>query len=424
MLFLNFIESDRITDPDGRTRGVHIFREMVDTDPVSLTENDSPLDDISQFADISRPRVTFQQAQRLAGKTQQCLVTAFTKKNQQAVCQGNNIIGPFPQRRDFNLNHIEPVIKFLPEATLPDRLLQVDVGGGDDSYIGMAGRIIPDAFVFLLLDESQELRLEGEGQIADFVKQQRSPVAHADPSGVVAHGAGKSPFDMSEQFTFQEFRRQGRTGNNAERHRRPLAPGVNGFGQHRLTGSAFSADKDGGIRRRRLSRQINGPRHRRAGAGKIYIKMRAPQVFAQGNDLLLQVANIEYLADSQLNLSRGKGFGKIVGRTAFHSFHSGFYRGIGRNHDNLEPGRGGQQGGNQVESIGGSQAEIHEGDVKGFSRCFRKCVIEVADRCHLVAFRLQTYGEHSADVRFIVDDEKIELIIFFRNYYSFNQLTY
>src|SRR5664280_48989 len=392
MLFLNFVEGDRITDPDGRIRGVHIFREVVNTDPVSLAENDSPLHDVSQFADISRPRITCQQVHRLVGKTQQCLVTAFTKENQQAVCQGKNIIRPFPQGWDFNLNHIEPVIEFLPEPALPDRLLQVDIGGGDDSYIGMAGRIIPDAFVLLFMDKSQELRLEGERQIADFIEQQRSSVAHAYPAWVVAHGAGKSPFDMSEQFTFQEFRRQGRTGNNAERHRRPLAPGVNGFGQHCLTGSAFSADEDGGIGRRRLSRQINGPRHRYAGAGKIDIKRRAPQVFAQGSDLLLQVKNIKYLLDSQLNLSRGKGFGKIVGRTAFHGFHSGFYRGIGRNHDNLEPGRGGEQGGNQVESSGSAQAEIHESDVKGFSQCFRKCVIEVADRCHLVAFRLQTYG--------------------------------
>ena len=88
-------------------------------------------------------------------------MTASSKKDQQAFRKGYHVIGPLPQGWNFNLNHIDPIVKILPEPAFPDGFLQIDVRRSDDSDIGMARHIIADSLILLLLDESQQLRLEG-----------------------------------------------------------------------------------------------------------------------------------------------------------------------------------------------------------------------------------------------------------------------
>jgi hypothetical protein len=46
------------------------------------------------------------------------------------VDQKRDIHLPLPQWRNFDRNHVQPVIKVLPEFLLLDRFLQVLMGGG------------------------------------------------------------------------------------------------------------------------------------------------------------------------------------------------------------------------------------------------------------------------------------------------------
>ena len=49
------------------------------------------------------------------------------------------------------------------------------------------------ALVGLLLEQSQELRLEREGQVADFVEEERAPLGRFDLADRVADRAGERP---------------------------------------------------------------------------------------------------------------------------------------------------------------------------------------------------------------------------------------
>ena len=120
----------------------------------------------------------------------------------------DDIAGSMPERRDLDLDHIEPIVKILPKPVIPDGLIQIHVRGGNQADIGLAGDVVSQAFEFPFLDESQKLGLNGQGQIADFVQEQGSPLAQDDPAGVIPHGTGKGPLDVPEKLAFQKLPRE------------------------------------------------------------------------------------------------------------------------------------------------------------------------------------------------------------------------
>ncbi len=69
----------------------------------------------------------------------------------------------------------------------------------------MAGELFADAFVLAVLNEAEELGLNDEREVADFVEEEGAAFAHGDASGVVADGGGECAFDVAEEFGFEEF---------------------------------------------------------------------------------------------------------------------------------------------------------------------------------------------------------------------------
>ena len=122
------------------------------------------------------------------------------EERKQALGQRPDIVGPFAQGRDKNRDDIETVEQILPESALFDGRFQVDIRRGDDADVGLACSAVADTFVLAVLDESEELRLEGQGEISDFVQEQRPAVADGRPAGVVPDRPRERAFDMSEQF--------------------------------------------------------------------------------------------------------------------------------------------------------------------------------------------------------------------------------
>lgn len=129
------------------------------------------------------------------------------EKDEKAICKHNDVIGSRSKRRYFNLDDIEAIKKVLPKPTFPNRFLQIYIRCCDDSHVGMAGYVITDALIFLVLDKTQELRLKKKGKVTDFIQKERPAVAGADATGIVAYGAGKGALDMSKELAFEELRR-------------------------------------------------------------------------------------------------------------------------------------------------------------------------------------------------------------------------
>ncbi|MNH16522.1 hypothetical protein D3C79_761680 [compost metagenome] len=68
-------------------------------------------------------------------------------------------------------NHVQAIQQVFAKAAFAHHLFKVEVGGSQDTYIGTPGNRVADAFIFLVLDETQQFGLQGQREIADLVEE-------------------------------------------------------------------------------------------------------------------------------------------------------------------------------------------------------------------------------------------------------------
>ncbi len=122
-----------------------------------------------------------------------------------------NVVAPFAQRRHKNREDVEAVEQILAKVAGSDFLIQVLVGGGDESHIRGDALGAAEPFELLFLDHAQNLGLGSRAHVADFIEKQRTVVGLLE----FADAAGLSPGECSalvaEQLTFQQCLRNGGT---------------------------------------------------------------------------------------------------------------------------------------------------------------------------------------------------------------------
>src|SRR5262249_42572040 len=65
--------------------------------------------------------------------------------------QESNIAGAFPERRQYEWKHIEPIEQVLAKLPFTDRPGQIAIGGSDDAHIDLDRLRAADAFELALL---------------------------------------------------------------------------------------------------------------------------------------------------------------------------------------------------------------------------------------------------------------------------------
>ena len=128
------------------------------------------------------------------------------EKGKEALCQGEDILLAFAQGRDDDLHHVQAIEQIFPEPSGLDRLSQIHAGGGDDAHVGLAGVHLADPFILLLLEDSQQLGLQRQGQVADFIEEEGAALAGGDTAQMISQRAGEGPLDMAEELALQKLR--------------------------------------------------------------------------------------------------------------------------------------------------------------------------------------------------------------------------
>jgi hypothetical protein len=87
-------------------------------------------------------------------------------------CQDQHIVaaGGEPWQRD--VNDVDPVIKIGPKAAFGDGDLEISIGRTDQSHVDGHLLVGPDGPHDALLQHSQQLGLQRQGQFAHFVEEQ------------------------------------------------------------------------------------------------------------------------------------------------------------------------------------------------------------------------------------------------------------
>src|SRR5215813_8424317 len=119
---------------------------------------------------------------------------------------------------------VKAIEKVLPELPPRDELVEVLVGGRDDPGVRGNGLGPADSFKLLLLQDPQELDLQGRVHLPDLVQKKRSASSQLEAAELPVGRASKSSLLVAEQLSFEKRFRDGRTidGNEGALGSRPF----------------------------------------------------------------------------------------------------------------------------------------------------------------------------------------------------------
>ena len=159
----------------------------------------------------------------------------------------------------------QTVIEIFPELALGDPLFEVGVRGGEHANVHGERPRFSDGHDFLL-EKTQELRLNVEGEVADFVEEQRAAGGRPDETLLIGDRAGEASSPMAEQLAIGQLAR--RCGAAYGQGTSPCcAASRNGSPAPRgPSGAAFARDQHGQVVPLHALNLIGKPVHRRAGA--------------------------------------------------------------------------------------------------------------------------------------------------------------
>ena len=163
------------------------------------------------------------------------------------LCQLWNVLTPFPQRRNPDVDDFEPVIQVFAEAALANELFEILMSGRDDAHVHLERLAGADALEGLFLQYAEQLGLDFKRNIANFVQEEGTPIRQFEPPNLVFMRARESSLDVAKQLALQESGRQGGAMNFDESLVAPRAVGMQGAGEKFFAGATFTANQNGGL---------------------------------------------------------------------------------------------------------------------------------------------------------------------------------
>ena len=104
---------------------------------------------------------------------------------QEERAQVRDFFPPLTKRRDVNPDHAETVVQVFAELALGHSLLEVRIGGGEGSDVYALRARLADRHDLALLEEAEQLGLDVDRQVADFVHEQRAARRRAHEAGLI-----------------------------------------------------------------------------------------------------------------------------------------------------------------------------------------------------------------------------------------------
>ena len=244
-------------------------RQVVDLDFALDAEDNESLYQVLEFAHVARPVVAAEQLHGLGAEAAHLTLLVGVGHLQEVVDQQRNVVPAVSEGRDLDRDHVESVVEILPEAALPDRLLQVLVGSGQHPDIDRNGLRRADGLKGPVLQHPEQLHLEVGAHVPDLVQEDGSAVGHGEAAFAVSDGIGECALHVTEELGLQQF-----FGDCAaiDRHQHPGRPGavvVDGPGDELLAGTTFTRDQHRAVGLGHLGDHIEDRVEGRAGSDDV-----------------------------------------------------------------------------------------------------------------------------------------------------------
>src|SRR3990167_2956427 len=131
------------------------------------------------------------------------------------------VAAPVTERGEHYGEHVQPVVEVFSELVFFDALFEVTVRGGEHSDVHLLRARASDGLEFPFLKHAQELRLEVEGQLPDFVEEYGAAVGEGEPAVTLFGRARERARLVPEEFALYQVHGNSRA---VYLYERPLAP--------------------------------------------------------------------------------------------------------------------------------------------------------------------------------------------------------
>ena len=168
------------------------------------TQDDGHLHHVFEFAGVTRP-VVFEETIN-GGRVEnfQSRIFICADAGYEMAGEVRNVFGAVAQGFESDAEDIEAVVEILAKKAFFDALREVEIGGGDYTNVETDSLITAEPFDFFFLKDAQQLRLNGEGHISNFVKEYGSVIGAFKLAGARLDSSCESAFDVSEQLGFEQ----------------------------------------------------------------------------------------------------------------------------------------------------------------------------------------------------------------------------
>ncbi len=194
-----------------------------DADGVGWSQQGGAQHCVFKFSNIARPRIILQLyagfRTDVAG-VRTHLANRFADK---VIGQFRDILAAFAQGRQINRNHAQTKVQVFAELLGGDRIFEILVGRGDYARLHPERFEAADARELAFLQHAQQLGLQLDRQIADFVEEERAAAGLLDLARAPLGRAGEGPALVAEEFAFEQSVRDGRAVHGDERRRASAA---------------------------------------------------------------------------------------------------------------------------------------------------------------------------------------------------------
>ena len=230
-----------------------------------------------------------------------------------------------------DLDDIQPVEQIAAETPRRDFGSQVPVGRREDLDVHAPWLERADAIDIAELQHAQQLGLDAQRQVGDFVEQEHASIGGFEEPGAIFHGPREGPPHMAEQLALEQRLDDGRTVHDDKGPRAAAPCPVDGPGCQLLPGAGLSRDERSPDERRQPRDGADEVTHRGASShhpqrvgGVSRINGLVSALSDRGVDLAKQLINppgVERLAQIVHRANLDRFDGGLDARESGHQHH-------------------------------------------------------------------------------------------------------
>src|SRR5689334_6617136 len=362
------------------------------------------LDGVFELAHVARPLLLFEPGDRVGAEGERP-AKSLRQARGEVPREWGDVVFALAQGRQRDDHDIDTIEQVFPKSAGAHFRLEVTRGGDEHARIDAAGLLVSDPADLALLQHAQQLRLQTQRQLADFVQQDRAPARGLEQTGLVHTRAGERAAHMTEQLRLEQRLRDRRAIDPDERLAPARAGAVNRARNHFLAGPAFTCDQygrvvlgDAGDERERLTHGTAF--YDQAPLGRPHGELRP-----EPGDFLPQPLALGSFAEREHDFVRPERLGEIVVGALLHGGDGGVLTAVGAHDDDERTATALAIVPQEGETIHLGHAYIAENQIERLSCGTLEGALSVLLGCDGIARVRQQQAERLAQARFVVDNQ-------------------